>query len=234
MIPLWTSATRPSLPRCGCALTSLGAPWVAQRVCPMPVVEGGQRLVGERLLEVGELAGALAPRDGRRRDDERDPGGVVAAVLQPAQALDDDVLSLLVPDVPHDAAHGPRVYRRRCTGARSPVAGLTDRAPTGRLPVDWNNARHAQRCAGDASRPRTSSSTVTPGPSWARTSTSRSRGEEIARLRGLGDQLDLEEVAAGLPPALAAAQPARRRPPAACTASRRSSCTGRSRRARRS
>ena len=39
MIPLCTSATRRPKPRCGCALTSLGAPWVAQRVCPMPVVD---------------------------------------------------------------------------------------------------------------------------------------------------------------------------------------------------
>ena len=26
---------------CGCALTSLGAPWVAQRVCPTPTVDTG-------------------------------------------------------------------------------------------------------------------------------------------------------------------------------------------------
>ena len=41
MIPLCTSATRPAYPTCGCALTSFGAPWVAQRVCPMPVVDAG-------------------------------------------------------------------------------------------------------------------------------------------------------------------------------------------------
>ncbi len=41
MMPLCTIATRPVAPRCGWALTSLGAPWVAQRVCPMPIVEGG-------------------------------------------------------------------------------------------------------------------------------------------------------------------------------------------------
>ena len=35
MMPLWTSAT-PSL-TCGWALVSLGTPWVAQRVWPMPV-----------------------------------------------------------------------------------------------------------------------------------------------------------------------------------------------------
>ena len=41
MIPLCTSATRPVPPGCGCALTSLGAPCVAQRVCPMPVEDSG-------------------------------------------------------------------------------------------------------------------------------------------------------------------------------------------------
>ena len=41
MIPLCTSATRPVAPRCGCALRSLGAPWVAQRVCPIPVLDSG-------------------------------------------------------------------------------------------------------------------------------------------------------------------------------------------------
>ena len=46
MIPLCTSATRPAvfpfrIATCGWALTSLGAPWVAQRVCPTPVVDAG-------------------------------------------------------------------------------------------------------------------------------------------------------------------------------------------------
>ena len=42
MIPLWMSASLPSdPPRCGWALLSVGPPWVAQRVCPMPVLDGG-------------------------------------------------------------------------------------------------------------------------------------------------------------------------------------------------
>ena len=36
MIPLWTSATDPTM--CGCALPTVGAPCVAQRVWAMPVV----------------------------------------------------------------------------------------------------------------------------------------------------------------------------------------------------
>ncbi len=37
-MPLWTTATLFSGSMCGCALWSLGAPWVAQRVWAMPVV----------------------------------------------------------------------------------------------------------------------------------------------------------------------------------------------------
>lgn len=38
MIPLWMTAIRPSQSVCGWALRSVGAPWVAHRVCPIPVV----------------------------------------------------------------------------------------------------------------------------------------------------------------------------------------------------
>ena len=38
MMPLWMTATRPSAERCGWALRSVGPPWVAHLVCPIPVV----------------------------------------------------------------------------------------------------------------------------------------------------------------------------------------------------
>ena len=38
MMPLWITASLSSSARCGCALPSVGPPWVAQRVWPMPVV----------------------------------------------------------------------------------------------------------------------------------------------------------------------------------------------------
>ncbi len=41
MIPLCTRAMRWALPSWGWALTSVGGPWVAQRVWPIPVVEAG-------------------------------------------------------------------------------------------------------------------------------------------------------------------------------------------------
>jgi hypothetical protein len=37
MMPLWMRASLPSSPRCGWALSSVGPPWVAHRVWPMPV-----------------------------------------------------------------------------------------------------------------------------------------------------------------------------------------------------
>lgn len=37
-MPLWTTATLESASRCGWAFSSLGAPWVAQRVCAMPTL----------------------------------------------------------------------------------------------------------------------------------------------------------------------------------------------------
>ena len=40
-MPLCTTATRPCEPTWGWALRSFGAPCVAHRVCPMPVVEAG-------------------------------------------------------------------------------------------------------------------------------------------------------------------------------------------------
>jgi hypothetical protein len=65
----------------------------------------GQRLVADRLLEVPELAGPLL---GGQRPvcGQGDAGGVVAAVLEATQALDDHTLGAPVTHVTHDPAHG--------------------------------------------------------------------------------------------------------------------------------
>ena len=41
MMPLWITAILPLQSRCGWALRSVGAPWVAQRVWPIPTVPAG-------------------------------------------------------------------------------------------------------------------------------------------------------------------------------------------------
>ena len=43
MVPLWTTATAPAQSSWGWALASVGGPWVAQRVWPMPSVPGSCR-----------------------------------------------------------------------------------------------------------------------------------------------------------------------------------------------
>ena len=158
--------------------------------------------------------------------DQRDAGGVVAAVLQPAQPLDHDVLRLLLADVPHDSAHGPRVYRRRGPARSSGAAGAR-----------CNNAAHALRrrrsAPASASRRRTSSSTARRGRRWPQETEPTSRPTRSTRLRGLGDALDLDEVREVYLP-LSRLLSLHVRRPGGCTASRRSSSTGRSRRARRS
>ncbi len=81
----------------------------------------GQRLVGERLVEVADLARALLERD-PAVDGERHPGGVVAAVLEPPESLDHHSLGLLRAHVTDDSTHG-----RNSTGGgpRSPPGRRT-------------------------------------------------------------------------------------------------------------
>ena len=103
---------------------------------PAGVADAGghlrQRGVGDGLLEVGQLAGLLVGQQ-RPVEHERDPGGVVAAVLEPSQALDHHVLRRLLADVAHDSAHG-----RESIGGRG-------RGPVARGACGCHNPRHALR-----------------------------------------------------------------------------------------
>ena len=85
MMPLWTTASRSVA--WGWALVSLGLPWVAQRVWPMPIapdsgacesfsLEVAQLALGAPALEAAVLQGG-------------DAGRIVAAILQPLQRVDD-------------------------------------------------------------------------------------------------------------------------------------------------
>ena len=107
MIPLWTTAILPVASRCGWALRSVGRPWVAQRVWPRPVLPGEGRGVGfgERGLQVGQPARPAAHRQPAMSVEQRDARRVVAAVLHPAQRVDDDVAGRTLPDVADDSTH---------------------------------------------------------------------------------------------------------------------------------
>ena len=128
MMPLWTTATVPSASRCGCALTSLGAPWVAQRVWRDA---GG---AGEPLGDPRPPGRAPGPwpwhvRSSPDRPVIDDAGRVVAAVLQPLQTLQQQ----------GRARHACRCSRRFRTCA----------VPLGRTGPSWGPACRT-RCA----RPR--------------------------------------------------------------------------------
>ena len=110
MMPLWTTTIRPVQSRCGWAFSSVGRPCVAQRVWPMPY-SPSSGLPASDLLEVRQLAGA-APELDRSVADDRDAGRVVAAVLEPPQAVDEDRQHLLRADVADDAAHSESLIPR--------------------------------------------------------------------------------------------------------------------------
>ena len=60
MMPLWMIAMRPPAARCGCALTSVGAPCVAQRVWPMAAVPSLRGCSASSLARLTSLPARLA------------------------------------------------------------------------------------------------------------------------------------------------------------------------------
>ncbi len=72
----------------------------------------GQRGLSERLLQVRQLAGALARLHPGGCHD-RNPGRVVPPVLESAQTRHDHICGVLTADVPHDSAHVDNATRPR-------------------------------------------------------------------------------------------------------------------------
>ena len=104
MMPLWTTAMRPVWSRCGCALRSLGAPCVAQRVCPMPVWATGSGWASSSASRLTSLPAFLADSD-RALVDESDAAGVVSAVLKTPQTTHDNVQRRALSDISDDSTH---------------------------------------------------------------------------------------------------------------------------------
>ena len=120
-MPLSTIASLPSSqPASGCALCSVTPPWVAQRVWPRPVrgrraVRADRRVV--RFCEVADRADVVEPV----ALEQRDPGGVVAAVLEPFEARRAGAASPAArADVSDDSAHSvaPPFFASRTPGRR--------------------------------------------------------------------------------------------------------------------
>ncbi len=112
MMPLCTSAILAGASaaafgpgeKCGCALCTAGAPCVAQRVWAMPVPAS--------MCSLSTCASQLGHARGAARAPQaaalvhRDAAGVVAAVFEPLQALDQDRNDVARADRADDAAHG--------------------------------------------------------------------------------------------------------------------------------
>ena len=96
MMPLWTTATRSVA--CGWALCSVGAPWVAQRVWPMPILPPS----GSKASFCARLPSLPSAR--RRIDaavfERGDPGAVVAAVFEPLERIHEPGATGSVPMMP--------------------------------------------------------------------------------------------------------------------------------------
>ena len=101
MMPLCTTASRSVA--CGCALLSVGLPWVAQRVWPMPMVPAS----GSRCSRASRLRSLPSAR--RRvsapRFERGDAGGIVAAVFEPLERIDELARDRLTAENSDDAAH---------------------------------------------------------------------------------------------------------------------------------
>ena len=97
---------------CGWAFSSVTRPWVAQRVWATPVVAGGAAtatppplvVLGDRRAQVGEVADRAHAVDPAVLD-HRDPGRVIAAVLELLEAGDQQVAAGAPADVSDDSAH---------------------------------------------------------------------------------------------------------------------------------
>ena len=174
MIPLWTTATRPLQSRWGWAFNSVGCPWVAHRVWPIPAVTP----VGAFSTILRRSSRERVPRGGPRPVEapavvEGHAGRVVSPVLEPLQALEEEIEDTVIACGSDDSAHRPRLRRARDRGgafhhgrqtrattawARSSSAASTMTRTRGSVPL-------ARR----RTRPRWPSSPVTAATS-ARTS----------------------------------------------------------------
>ena len=101
MMPLCTTASRSVA--CGWALLSVGLPWVAQRVWPMPIC-AAERLAAQPVLEVAQLALGAAARQ-RAVLEGGDAGGIVAAIFEALQRVDQLPRDRLTAENADDPAH---------------------------------------------------------------------------------------------------------------------------------
>ena len=107
MMPLCTTATRSVA--CGWALASVGLPCVAQRVWPMPVEPcSGDRF--RQLFEIAQLALGATPPELPVLDGG-DARGIIAAIFEALQRVDQLLGDRPFAEDANDAAHRPLLPR---------------------------------------------------------------------------------------------------------------------------
>ena len=101
MMPLCTTASLSVA--CGCALFSVGRPCVAQRVWPMPIVpdSGSRASLVSRFLQLA----FGAPARQRAMLQRRDARGIVTAIFEPLERIDELRRRRLAADHSDNAAH---------------------------------------------------------------------------------------------------------------------------------
>src|SRR5262245_38695258 len=105
---------------CGCALRSLGGPWVAQRVCPIPVVDGGSGRSASSLSRFAILPAFFivvsAPSVSRATPAESYPR--YSSLRRPSRTTSSACFDPTYPTIPHMAA-------TLTPGNRAPVRGVS-------------------------------------------------------------------------------------------------------------
>src|SRR5664279_1333265 len=118
MIPLWTRAMLPPAQdaTCGCALTSVGGPWVAHRLCPMPAAPVGldsSKAAANSTSLPARLITVL--RSARNRATPAESYPRYSIRLRPSTSTGNTLLPLTHPTIPHTRV----LPRLSCTPKRS-------------------------------------------------------------------------------------------------------------------
>ena len=112
MMPLCTTASRAVA--WGWALFSVGRPWVAQRVWPMPT-NPVQGLLGEASLQIAKLALGAAALEAAFLEG-RDPRGIIAAVFEALQRFHEPAGDRFASNDADDPAHLAKLRMKAATG----------------------------------------------------------------------------------------------------------------------
>ena len=150
-------------------------PWVAQRVWARPVV-AGCAVGADRVAQHGDLADP--PRDVGAAVDQADAGGVVAAVLQPLEPREQELLARPATDISDDSTH---ISPLRSRPRRSPPDGCTGPSHNAA-----SSASTITRTTGSVPEARSTTRPSSPSFASAASTSCQIRREPASALRSAG------------------------------------------------